>query len=142
LILPGNNNNINVIFDDRSYRVSGNEIADTVDYILKEEGRRGAKVNVIFVDDPVIRKLNNEYFGKDRVTDVISFNFDDELLGEVYVSLPQARRQAREIDLTIKEEIQRLVVHGILHLLGYDHEKDDGRMLAKQEHYVRMVSGI
>ncbi len=86
-----------------------------------------AEVSILITDDKEIRRLNSLYRGKDSPTDVLSFPMGDRvggrlLLGDVVISLDTAGRQARELGHTIEEEIQRLLVHGVIHLLGYDHE--------------------
>ena len=97
--------------------------------ILKEESRPGCDLTVIFTDSAHLRRLNRRYRGKDKVTDVISFamlegpqaSWSRPNLGDVYISLPRARRQAQEYRIPAEEEIRRLTVHGVLHLLGFDH---------------------
>lgn len=98
--------------------------------------------NIIFVDDEYIQKLNRDYRKIDRITDVISFAlcddpdnpFDDEL-GDIFICLDQAYRQAAEYEHTIEREVAFLAVHGYLHLCGYDHitKEDEEIMFAKQE---------
>ncbi len=90
---------------------------------------------IAFVSDRKIRELNNQFRGKNKTTDVLSFPFEpDELdieqdyLGDILISLEQAQRQSAENDLTLETEIKQLILHGILHLCGYDHETDDGTM--------------
>lgn len=85
-------------------------------------------VSVVFTSDRVIHGLNRDFRGKDRPTDVLSFNLPpapggDGLFGEVYVSRPTARRQAREYGVTLAAELRRLVLHGFLHLLGLSHRQ-------------------
>lgn len=87
-------------------------------------------VNIVFVGDRQIRSLNRRFLGRDRPTDVISFNSADlrlsgepRLLGEVYVSRDRARVQAKEYDVAYPSELRRLVLHGLLHLLGLDHDE-------------------
>lgn len=100
--------------------------------------------NVIIVDNEYIHKLNKEYRGIDRPTDVISFALEDtddikyddfRLLGDIYISIDKAESQAEEYGHSLKREICFLAVHGLLHLLGYDHmeKKDEEVMFAKQE---------
>jgi rRNA maturation RNase YbeY len=76
--------------------------------------------------DPEIHALNRQYRGKNKPTDVLSFPLADELqpflLGDVVISIETAARQAQRRGHTLREELQTLLVHGILHLLGYDHE--------------------
>ena len=89
-----------------------------------------ASVNVIFVTDRKIHELNRQFLKRDRPTDVISFNCRDphvpgepRLLGEVYVSRDRAREKAREYGATYASELRRLVLHGLLHLLGLTHQQ-------------------
>ena len=100
--------------------------------------------NVIIVGNEYIHKLNKEYRGIDRPTDVISFALEDtddikyddfRLLGDIYISIDKAESQAEEYGHSLKREICFLAVHGLLHLLGYDHmeKKDEEVMFAKQE---------
>lgn len=92
-------------------------------------------VSIILTDNDEITKINSEFRGKNQATDVISFAYRDEPfpahagimeeLGDVYISIDKAREQAREYSTTLVNEFKRLVIHGLLHLLGYDHEKSD-----------------
>jgi len=89
-----------------------------------------AAVNVIFVTDRRIHALNHQFLKRDRPTNVISFNSDEpqlpgepRLLGEIYISRDRARAQAREYGVTYASELRRLVLHGLLHLLGLTHRQ-------------------
>lgn len=102
-------------------------IKDLVNKLLDLQGLHGIEVSLYFTDDEVIKELNKTYRGKDKATDVLSFIFDEpagpyRLLGEIVISVDTARKQAKEIGHSLEEEIKRLVVHGFVHLLGYDHE--------------------
>lgn len=102
----------------------------------------GSELSLALVRDAEIHRLNREWRGKDRPTDVLAFSlregpFGDlhESLGDVVISLETAARQARENGLSLGEEIDRLLVHGILHLAGYDHEisaEEERRMKRKE----------
>ena len=88
---------------------------------------------IAFVSDRKMRELNKQFRGKNRATDVLSFPFEaDEFetdnLGDIIISLEQANKQSAENNLTLELEIKQLILHGILHLCGYDHETDDGEM--------------
>jgi probable rRNA maturation factor len=86
------------------------------------------RVIIIFCPDSAIRRLNAQYRGIDRATDVLSFAFgDDDLLGEIYISPCRAAVQAKRYGFTRQEEIVRLFIHGFYHLLGYDHTAESGR---------------
>ena len=83
-------------------------------------------LNVVFVNDPYIRALNKAYRGKDKATDVLSFPYyEGGLVGEVYLSVETAKRQAKEHGHGLENELIKLVVHGILHIHGFDHEEDE-----------------
>jgi probable rRNA maturation factor len=81
------------------------------------------ELSLVLVTNPEIRRLNRRFLGRNRFTDVISFPISSEFLGEIYVSRDRARLQAREYDVPVEEELYRLVLHGLLHLLGYSHHQ-------------------
>jgi probable rRNA maturation factor len=86
---------------------------------------------IAFVDDAAMRKLNKDFRRKDKTTDVLTFPGDDRShLGDIVISLEQARRQAADEKHSLATEVRYLIVHGILHSLGYDHETDNGEMNA------------
>ena len=102
---------------------------------------RGA-VAVALVSDARIRQLNARYRGKDSSTDVLSFAAEEPgFLGEVVIASGVARRQARQAGHPVQVELRVLALHGLLHLLGYDHERDDGRM-ARVERRLRRKGGL
>ena len=111
------------------------------------EGRQTGEVSLTLLDDDAIRGLNERYLGHDRPTDVIAFSLGDgdELLGDVYLGLDQAIRQAREAGVDLAQELVRLAVHGTLHLLGHDHpegaDRADSPMFTLQERLVAEVMG-
>ncbi len=83
-------------------------------------------VSVVFLESQEMKKLNQLYRKKNKVTDVLSFNQDEgNYLGDIVLSLKIVRQQALDHDLSLKEELSYLLLHGLLHLLGYDHEKSD-----------------
>ncbi|MDR0306577.1 MAG: rRNA maturation RNase YbeY [Chitinispirillales bacterium] len=113
----------------------------TAGFVYKEEQIKANRSTVLILcSDYFIRKLNRQYRGKDKPTDVLSFEFSDQdLLGEIYISLQRAKTQARSYGLTYDEELKRLLVHGLLHLMGYDHikSKDRAVMEEREERYNR-----
>lgn len=91
--------------------------------ILRSEGIKKG-VNIIIGDDESLADLNRRFRAREGPTDVLAFDFDEEdFLGEVYVSLDRVREQSREYGVSEAEEIKRLVIHGVLHLLGYKHNQ-------------------
>jgi len=89
-------------------------------------------INVVFVNDAYIHALNKNYREKDKPTDILSFNYFDEdpkneneTIGEIYISIDTAKRQAKEAGEIFEDELNKLFVHGFLHLHGYDHILDE-----------------
>ena len=94
------------------------------------------------VPDARVRALNRQYRRKDAPTDVLSFPAEEKgQLGDVVIAVGVARRQAREAGHSLQTELRVLALHGLLHLLGYDHEHDDGRM-ARLERRLRRKGGL
>lgn len=103
-------------------------------------------VSLAIVSDRTIRRLNRDYAGKDAATDVLSFpaggpRVDVPFLGDIVIASGVARRQAKEAGHSITHEIKVLALHGLLHLLGYDHHDDGGRM-ARVEARLRRKGGL
>jgi probable rRNA maturation factor len=106
---------------------------DLAGRILSDSGRSEAELSILITDDEEISSLNRSYRGIDRPTDVLSFSQIEgegpftwpELLGDVVISSETAERQALELGHTVLDEMKRLLVHGVLHLLGFDHEGDE-----------------
>ncbi|HUN66212.1 MAG TPA: rRNA maturation RNase YbeY [Bacteroidota bacterium] len=107
-----------------SHRRRSGDVRRLVHSVLRGEHCRAADVGVIFINDRRMRTLNRQYLHHTYTTDVLSFPLSDRtadcLEGEVYVNLDQARRQAAEYHVSFRQEIARLMIHGTLHLLGYD----------------------
>jgi probable rRNA maturation factor len=113
--------------------------------ILRDSGEKD-DLNIILVSDGFMKKLNQRFTNRKGTTDVLSFSFKEDkntkakrsLLGEVYISVNRARKQAHDYQATFDQELKRLVVHGVLHLLGYEHKskKDLEKMREKEEEYI------
>lgn len=100
----------------------------------KERVRTEQTTSLIFCSDYIIRSLNARYRHIDRATDVLSFVMaDPDLLGEIYISVERAAVQSRRFGSSFGEEILRLFIHGLLHLLGYDHEAENDREKMKKK---------
>ena len=109
---------------------------------LSAIGKHESSATIAFVSDKSIRKLNQQFRNIDKATDVLSFPADDETnLGDVAISVQTAAAQAKENGLTFETEIAQLILHGLLHLSGYDHETDNGEM-NRLERRLRKKLGI
>jgi len=92
------------------------------------------EVSISFIDDGYMRELNLKYRDNNRTTDVLSFPQEGELLGDILISVDKATAQSEELGHTFEQEVRRLVVHGILHLLGYDHKKlQEAQLMEEKE---------
>jgi probable rRNA maturation factor len=115
-----------------------NEIAGAV-------GAADASATLALVGDSRIQELNRDFRGYDKPTDVLSFSadrsFEPDYLGDIVISVETANRQAKRRRSTLKRELKVLGLHGLLHLLGYDHETDDGEM-RRLEYRLRRRFGI
>ena len=111
--------------------------------LLGAVGQSDSQISIVMVDDAEMRRLNRVYRGRGKTTDVLSFaqlegdaiEALDAHLGDVVVSVPVAKRQARAGGWTLEEELLRLIVHGVLHILGFDHEKSarEARRMQREE---------
>lgn len=98
--------------------------------LLEDLGCKNVEIGIVFTDDTEIKRLNQRYRGKNKTTDVLSFSLPEgttdktvsHFLGDIVISLPTTKRQAKEYNYTIAEEVLRLLIHGTLHLCGYEHE--------------------
>ncbi len=122
-------------------------VREAVLHALAEEGVESAEISVTMLADDGIRAMNRDYLSTDRTTDVIAFSLGDGtgVIGDVYVGLELAARQAGELGVDLDEELVRLAIHGTLHVLGYDHpegpERAGSPMYRLQERLVADVLG-
>jgi probable rRNA maturation factor len=99
--------------------------------VLRRAARKlgvSGEVALVLAGDRTLHRLNRDYRGKDKPTDVLSFPGEEAGLGDIVISVPTAERNARRLGRTLPQEIDVLALHGFLHVLGYDHETDDGTM--------------
>ena len=115
--------------------------------VLEESAVMSAEVSVTCLSDDEILSMNHEYLGKESVTDVISFSLGEKthVIGDIYVGYSQAVRQAEEMGVDVREEMARLAIHGMLHVLGHDHpdgpERSGSPMFALQEKLLTSLMG-
>ena len=126
------------------YKVSRKETLATLRSVLRNERSYYRWVSVVFINDKKSRQLNRMYLAHDYPTDVLAFRLDRRALleGEVYVNLDRARGQANKYGVPFRNEVARLVIHGLLHLLGYRDTTAPSRlkMRKKEEKYLQGVS--
>lgn len=122
-------------------RFSRREIIAFTRKVLRVLGQRGVTASIAFIDDAAMTALNRKFRRKNKTTDVLTFPGDAPFLGDIVISIDQARRQAAGEKHSLATEIRYLILHGALHALGYDHETDQGEMNAL-ELLVRTAVGL
>lgn len=124
---------------DKRFKVDSKRIISLVNRVLKDESASDRIIDIIYCRDRDIMPLNLRFKGKNRPTDVLAFDLTDgKYLGEIYVNLEIARRQAIENKVSYIEEVNRLTIHGVLHLLGYrdNTPANKSKMWSRQESYL------
>ena len=141
------------IFNETNYdlKKETDKLYELLAFALKREKLDNVEFNVIFVDSNTIHDINKTYRNVDRVTDVISFALEDNktieldhrLLGDIYICVERAEEQAKEYGHSFLRELAFLTIHGLLHLLGYDHmEKEEEKIMFQKQEDILNEFGI
>ena len=117
------------------------KLRETAQKALPQTNMENLRLNLILADDAYITNLNHKFRGRDWPTDVLSFPFpeqelptEEKIWGGIYISVDRAATQARDYGVRLEDEVRRLIIHGILHLLGYDHQSDEeARQMREKE---------
>lgn len=118
------------IINETDAEIYQRRLQKLIAHILESEGLTPDTIlNIVFTDNVTIHELNKRFLDRDRPTDVLSFNVHTEylpnelqILGDIYVSVEKANEQAENFHVQLQDELERLVTHGILHLIGYEHD--------------------
>jgi len=122
---------LNLLNKQRKYPIDTKGIRQFVVALTTSMGRPSAEFSVVLITDQAMRAYNHRYRGMDKATDVLSFAGEGDNLGDILISTETAWAQARKSPtLSFDDNIRRLLLHGFLHLSGYDHETDNGEMRA------------
>lgn len=136
---------VSVSMDTKKYNLDEKKAEKLIADSLASEGVKKGDISIVFGEDESLRKLKVEFFQKDEFTDVIAFRMNEyseqDVEGEVYISLPRARENARKFEEPFGREVARLIVHGGLHLLNYDDRTEVERkiMREKENHYLNKL---
>lgn len=126
-------------FDISFFETLSRAVSAKTGHIIGEN----CEISLLMTDDETIKELNKNFRGKDKATDVLSFPMEENnMLGDIVISADTAKRQAADADIPLERETAFLYIHGLLHLLGYDHEKsteDEAHMFALQEDILKSL---
>lgn len=129
-----------IVLNKRSYRANFQWLA-ALEKIIKRRFQLKKSISLALVSEQEIQNLNKVYRHKNKVTDVLSFNIDSpENLGEIVICLEKAKAQALEHKVSLITELQLLTTHGILHLLGYDHELSEAEYLRQEKEQEKILT--
>ena len=117
-------------------------IIDCIQAVAKQEGKHIGEINFIFCDDEFLHKINLEFLEHDSYTDIITFDYSvgDELISEIYISVERVKENAPDYSESFEEELHRVVIHGVLHLCGYNDKSDEEEaiMREKENYYLSL----
>ena len=119
-------------------------IRGLLELVLSDNKHQTAEINIIITDDDSLRLMKKEYFDQDVYTDIIAFNIDeDPFEGELYISHDRVSDNAKKFDQTFEGELKRILIHGTLHLCGFDDQtkEDKLKMTSMEENYLKKFSG-
>ena len=126
---------VDISYDHRVLRLSRKETIRTIDSVIRSERRELRAISVVYTNNSHIRSINRIHLNHDYVTDVVAFEIEPHpfLEAEIYINLDRARTQARLYRQTFTEETKRLLIHGMLHVLGYDDNTPTTRERMRRE---------
>jgi len=139
---------LNFFSEEVNYRLRKiRKIRNWVLHTIKSEGGEVETINFIFSSDSYVHKINVDYLNHDTYTDIITFEYNDSglpILSDIYISLDRCRENAKVLNLSLTNEVHRIIIHGVLHLLGYKDKniKDKDLMTSKEDYYLSLRADL
>jgi len=117
-----------------------NEISEWLSKVIFSENKKEGEINYIFCDDEYLLQINQEYLNHDTLTDIISFDYSvgNELHGDIFISIERVADNAQDFKVTFEEELQRVLVHGVLHYCGYKDKTESDEIIMRQKENEKM----
>ena len=140
--------NVQFEIDPKVERPNTQISKEIISSVLKGEGKSEADILVIFTKDKILTDLKKKFFDKEHLTDVIAFRMNayenNKIEGEIYISIPQVEKNAKEFDQSFSKELARIIIHGSLHLLNYDDKTTDekNKMTEKENLYLEKCNWV
>ena len=118
-------------------------LKDWIASVIRKEKKKAVQIHYVFCDDKFLLALNKKYLNHHTLTDIITFDYSSnkELIGEIYISIPRVKENAKKFDVKFEDELHRVMVHGVLHLCGYKDKtkKDKAEMRRMEEFYLETL---
>ena len=138
-------NEINIFNDYKDIDFHKNHIVQLINLSLEEAKYNQVKINLIFCDNDKLNSFKREYFDDDVLTDIVTFPIknDSDLEAEIYISVEMAKINSKEFNVSLNNELSRLIIHGVLHLIGFNDDTKDSKkiMFLKQEEIISNFKG-
>ena len=133
-------NEINIFKECKDIDFYKDHIVQLINLSLEDTKYNQVKINIIFCDNDKLNSFKQEYFNDDVLTDIVTFPIknDNKLEAEIYISIEMAKINANEFNVTLNNELSRLIVHGVLHLIGFNDDTEDSKkiMFLKQDEII------
>ena len=138
-------NEINIFNENKDIDFHKNHIIELINLSLEATEYNQVKINLIFCDNDKLNSFKREYFDDDVLTDIVTFPIknDNDLEAEIYISVEMAKINSVEFNVSLNNELSRLIIHGVLHLIGFNDDTEDSKkvMFLKQEEIISNFSG-
>ena len=138
--------NVQIETDQKLVKLKEKSILKLVSMVMKSEDIKTAEILLIFTTDNVLMELKKEYFNQEHYTDVIAFRLndynEDKVEGEIYISVPQVRENAKQYNQEFNKELSRIIIHGSLHLLNYKDKtpQEKIKMTEKEDYFLNKIN--
>lgn len=134
---------IRIFYDNTNYRIKGwKKIVAILQKVIAKEGKISGDLSYIITNDEELRKINVQFLEHDYFTDVITFNYNSGncINGEIYISIDTVKENALNYNISLNEEVRRVGIHGLLHLLGYDDKSEEEKteMRKREDFWLRL----
>ena len=127
---------IRIFYDNTDHKITGSEkVKRVLKKVIAKEGKISGDLSFIITNDEELKKINVQFLEHDYFTDVITFNYNegDRINGEIYISIDSVKENALNYNVSLTEEIRRVIIHGVLHLLGYDDKTEEEKVEMRQK---------
>ena len=138
--------NVQIETDQKLVKLKEKSILKLVSVVMKSEYIKTAEILLIFTTDNVLMELKKEYFNQEHYTDVIAFRLndydEDKVEGEIYISVPQVSKNAKQYNQAFNKELSRIIIHGSLHLLNYKDKtpQEKIKMTKKEDYFLNKIN--